>query len=168
MVMRGTQGWANRVLLAAVVALAACSPGQADSRAAPATAKIEQRHRLSNLQVVPLTVSSARRTHAFRVEVARTAAEQARGLMHRTAMGADEGMVFIRNPPDRPSFWMRNTLIPLDIIFIGIDGRILNIAQAVPLDETPVPSAGIAGAVLELNGGRAAELGIRPGDRVRW
>ena len=89
--------------------------------------------------------------------------------MFRTFMGADEGMVFIRTPPDRAQFWMKNTVIPLDLIFVDADHRILNIAaNAVPYDETPLPAAGVAAAVLELNGGRAAELGIAAGDEVKW
>jgi uncharacterized membrane protein (UPF0127 family) len=83
-------------------------------------------------------------------------------------MGADEGMIFPEDPPRRPSFWMRNTVIPLDIVFVGTDGRILNIANALPYDETPLPAEGLASAVLELNGGRAAQLGIAPGDKVTW
>ncbi|HUQ14067.1 MAG TPA: DUF192 domain-containing protein, partial [Novosphingobium sp.] len=127
------------------------------------------RHPVSGLAVIPLTIASQGKRHAFRVEVARTAAEQAQGLMFRTAMGADEGMLFIRNPPDRASFWMRNTVIPLDLVFIGTDRRVINVAaDAVPYDETPILSAGVAGAVLELNGGRAAQLGIRAGDAVEW
>jgi len=89
--------------------------------------------------------------------------------MFRTHMGADEGMIFPEDPPRRPIFWMRNTVIPLDIIFIGTDHRILNIAaNAVPYDETQLPAAGMSSGVLELNGGRAAELGIAPGDKVTW
>ena len=126
-------------------------------------------HPVSGLPVVPVTVTSSTGPHVFRAEVARTAPEQARGLMFRSQLGADEGMIFIRQPPDVAAFWMRNTVIPLDIVFIGTDRRILNIsANAVPYDETPRPSIGIAAAVLELNGGRAAQLGIRPGDKVEW
>ena len=89
--------------------------------------------------------------------------------MFRTYLGADEGMLFLRDPPDHAAFWMRNTVIPLDIVFIGRDHRILNIsANAVPYDESPRPAAGITVAVLELAGGRAAELGIAAGDRVDW
>jgi uncharacterized membrane protein (UPF0127 family) len=95
--------------------------------------------------------------------------EQAKGLMFRTQMGAGEGMIFPMVPPRLASFWMKNTVIPLDIIFIGADRRILNVAaNAVPYSETPIPSWGKAGAVLELNGGRAAALGIVAGDRVDW
>ena len=84
-------------------------------------------------------------------------------------MGADEGMIFPMSPPRMASFWMRNTVIPLDIVFVGSDGRILNIAaQAIPYNETPLNSIGPVKAVLELNGGRAAALGIGPGDLVKW
>ena len=84
-------------------------------------------------------------------------------------MGADEGMIFPMDPPRDAKFWMRNTVIPLDIIFIGTDRRILNIAaNAVPYSLQPIPAAGTVSAVLELNGGRAAQLGIVAGDRVEW
>ena len=89
--------------------------------------------------------------------------------MFRTAMGADEGMIFPMNPPRQAAFWMKNTVIPLDIVFIGSDRRVLNVAaNARPYTKTPLPSIGAAAAVLELNGGRAAQLGIGPGDRVEW
>ena len=89
--------------------------------------------------------------------------------MFRTQMGADEGMIFPYNPPEAVSFWMKNTVIPLDIIFIGTDHRIINIAaNAEPYSLDPRPSEGLAIGVLELNGGRAAELGIGPGAKVEW
>ena len=158
----------NPVVVALALALAACSTKPADG-AAPATAEAPARHPESGLPVVPLTVTHGAVRHAFRVEVARDSAEQAKGLMFRTRMGADEGMIFPMQPPRLASFWMKNTVIPLDIIFVGIDGRILNIAaNTVPYSEAPVPSAGKVSAVLELNGGRAAELGIGPGDKVEW
>jgi uncharacterized membrane protein (UPF0127 family) len=119
--------------------------------------------------VVPLTVTHGTRRHAFRVEVARDGAEQARGLMFRTSMGADEGMIFPMSPPRSASFWMKNTVMPLDIIFIGPDRRIINIAaNTVPYSEAPVPSAGPVSAVLELVAGRSAALGIAAGDKVDW
>ncbi len=155
-------------LLASALALSACSPSSAEVtpqslQAAPTI------HPVSGLKVVTLTVTHAGQAHAFRVELARTEPQQAQGLMFRTAMGADEGMIFPMNPPRGASFWMRNTLIPLDIVFIGTDGRISNIAaNGIPGDETPLSSIAAVRGVLELNGGRAAELGIVPGDKVEW
>jgi uncharacterized membrane protein (UPF0127 family) len=157
--------------MAAALALAGCSPNATDGAAASSGAPTAEasRHSTSGLPVIPLTVTHAGQRHAFRVEVARTSQEQAKGLMFRTTMGADEGMIFPMQPPREASFWMRNTVIPLDIIFIGTDRRILNIAaNAVPYSEAPLPSAGLASGVLELNGGRAAELGLAPGDKVEW
>jgi len=145
----------------------ACSPHAATGgTAAPAAVAV---HPISGLTIIPLRVTSADKVHTFRVELARSDAEQETGLMFRTAMGADEGMIFPMSPPRRAAFWMRNTVIPLDIIFIGADHRILNVAaNAVPYDESPLPSAGAVSGVLELNGGRAAQLGIGAGDRVEW
>lgn len=148
--------------------LMSCSPNASEAAAqlaqgAPAA------HPVSGLPVVPLRIHHGSKTFTIRVEVARSQQEQAKGLMFRTAMGADEGMIFPFDPPRGASFWMRNTVIPLDLVFIAPDGRISNIAaNAVPYDETPLESVGSARAVLELNGGRAAQLGIVPGDRVEW
>ena len=103
----------------------------------------------------------------FQVEVARSFAEQEKGLMFRTYMGADEGMLFPMEPPRNAAFWMKNTVIPLDIIFIGPDNRVINVAaDAVPYSEESIPSAGPTKAVLELPGGRAAQIGLMPGDRI--
>jgi uncharacterized membrane protein (UPF0127 family) len=166
--MRLTRSWAARALIATALALAACSPKTSDGAAKAATTAPAV-HPESGLPVVPLTVAHGARRHAFRVEVARSMPDQAKGLMFRTSMGADEGMIFPMSPPRMASFWMKNTVIPLDIIFIGVDHKILNIAaNAVPYSEQPLPSAGRVSGVLELNGGRAAALGIGPGDRVDW
>jgi uncharacterized membrane protein (UPF0127 family) len=159
-------------LFAALLPLAACSPhpgGEGQASTPQSQTSAPGRHPVSGLPVIPLTVTTAQRRLAFRVEVAGSEAEQERGLMFSTAMGADEGMILPMQPPRNSAFWMKNTVIPLDIIFIGRDRRILNIAaNAIPYDERPLPSAGLASGVLELNGGRAAALGIRPGDRVEW
>lgn len=89
--------------------------------------------------------------------------------MFRRSLGPDRGMIFPFAAPEQATFWMKDTLIPLDLIFIRADGSIANIAaKARPMDETLLPSEGMVDAVLELAGGRAAELGIRPGDRVEW
>lgn len=87
--------------------------------------------------------------------------------MYRRRLAADAGMLFIFEKPEPARFWMKNTYIPLDIIFIAPDGRISNIAErTVPLSLETVASDGPVVAVLEVNGGTAARLGIRPGDRV--
>ena len=88
--------------------------------------------------------------------------------MFYRSLGADQGMIFPYDPPQNVSFWMKNTLIPLEMVFIRADGTIARIANAKALDETPVPAGEPVAAVLELRSGRAAELGIRPGDRVDW
>lgn len=158
----------RRSLIGLAIVLAACSsrPGAEAKAPAPATQAV---HPESGLPIIPLTVQRGKRALPFRVEVARTGAEQAKGLMFRTAMGPNEGMLFPSDPPRRGvAFWMKNTVIPLDIIFIGADRRILNIANAVPYSLDPLPAAGPVLGVLELNGGRAAQLGIVPGDKVEW
>jgi hypothetical protein len=78
-------------------------------------------------------------------------------------------MIFPMNPARPAAFWMKNTVLSLDILFIGTDHRVLNIAaRAEPYSEKPLFSAGLVSAVLELNAGRAAQLGIAPGDLVKW
>ena len=159
---------ARAVLYAALVALAACSPMSADA-GQKASATGSTRHPLSELEVVPLTIAAANGRHAFRVEVARSGEDQAKGLMFRTAMGTDEGMIFPMEPARQASFWMKNTVIPLDLVFIGPDKRIESIAaNAVPYSLAPISSKGGVSAVLELIGGRAAQLGLAPGDKVSW
>jgi len=108
------------------------------------------------------------KVHRFQVELARTPEEQARGLMFREKLNTDSGMLFLYDVPVLASFWMKNTLIPLDMIFIGADGRIVNIhANARPHDLTPKVAEKPVSAVLEIGGGLAERLGIGAGDRVR-
>jgi uncharacterized membrane protein (UPF0127 family) len=115
-----------------------------------------------------LTIATAEGAREFSVEVAADEATRERGLMFRKEVPPGTGMLFDFNPARPVAFWMKNTLIPLDIIFIGVDGRIMNIAErTVPQSLTPVPSEGAARAVLEIAGGAASRLGIRPGDRVQ-
>jgi uncharacterized membrane protein (UPF0127 family) len=123
----------------------------------------------AGLEQVPLTIESSGKTHRFTVEVAETGEQQAQGLMFRKELAPDRGMVFPRDPPGDASFWMKNTLIPLDIIFVRTDGTIARIAEnVVPMSLDPIPSLEPVGAVLEIAGGRSAELGIKAGDKVRW
>jgi uncharacterized protein len=157
---------------ALVFALAACSPGEGATAsaqtpaAAPAPAAT---HPVSGLKVIDLVVERGTKKLPFRVEVADTPEAQARGLMFRTELGDNEGMIFPSAAPEPRSFWMKNTPLSLDIIFIGADGRILNIAaNTVPYSIQSVSSDGFASAVLELRAGRAAALGIVAGDRVSY
>jgi len=171
--MPKTTIWTRAASLALLIAAVGCSPLAAGSNAAQAqesaAASAAPVHAVSGLAVVPLTTTTASGPHVFKVEVAASPMDQERGLMFRAVMGADEGMIFPMDPPRRTAFWMKNTVIPLDIIFIGPDHKVLNIfANAVPYDLTPLPSDGDAGAVLELNGGRAAQIGLKAGDTVTW
>lgn len=158
----------HRPALLFAMALAACSPQPAAEATPVAEAAAPSRHPVSGLAVIPLTVTSASGTHRFRVEVAATPAEQAKGMMFRTAMAPNEGMIFPNAQPQVRSFWMKNTVLPLDIIYIGPDRRVLNIVRGEPYSEVSLPSAGPVVNVLEINAGRAEALGIKPGDRVEW
>ena len=156
-------------------ALLACSPnGEAGAASGQASdgAVSDQAiavHPVSGLQIIDLKVTTDETAHAFRVELADTDQAQARGLMFRTEMGENEGMLFPSGTPQVRSFWMRNTPLSLDIIFIGPDNRILNIAaNTEPYSLESVYSDGPASAVLELVAGRSAELGIEPGDLVEY
>ena len=122
----------------------------------------------TGLRQVPLTITSANGSHAFMVQVAATPEQQERGLMFVPALRPNAGMIFPYDPPQDVAFWMRNTLIPLDIIYIRSDGTIARITQAKALDETPLPGGEPIAAVLEIRGGRSGELGIKEGDRVSW
>jgi len=156
------------LLLPFVLAIPACSPQAAGNAPTAATTQAAV-HPVSGLEVIPLTVTTLGKTHRFRVEVARSPQEQAKGLMFRTEMGPDEGMLFPYDQPRVLSFWMKNTVLSLDLVFIDEQHRIINVAEnAVPYSEQSIVSAAPGVAVLELNGGRARELGIVAGNKVDW
>ena len=111
-----------------------------------------------------LSIVSASGEHKFTVELATTPAQQEQGLMYRHSMAADAGMLFDFGHPTTHAFWMKNTLIPLDMLFVGADGRIVNIHErAVPGSLATIAAAAPVRAVIELNGGTASRLGIQPG-----
>ena len=115
----------------------------------------------------PLTIVSQTGRHAFQVEVARNDADRAQGLMYRRNMAPDRGMLFDFGRVQPISMWMQNTYIPLDMIFIRADGTIARVAEnAEPLSTRTIPSGEPVRAVLEVNGGTAARLGVKPGDRI--
>jgi uncharacterized membrane protein (UPF0127 family) len=105
----------------------------------------------------------------FEVELAVTPDQRMQGLMFRRELAPDAGMLFdFGSDPDRASMWMKNTYIPLDMLFIRADGEIESIAErTVPHSLEPISSLGPVRYVLEVNGGTAARLGIRPGDRMK-
>ena len=130
-------------LLSAAAAAAVCEPGRVDLRGEWGRA-------------------------SFAVELADDPAERAQGLMHREQLATGRGMLFIYEEPRRASFWMRNTLIPLDMIFLDPRGRVTRIHEnAVPLDETPIDGGDNVLAVLEINGGLARRIGIDEGSELR-
>lgn len=115
-----------------------------------------------------LAVVTATGAHNFKVEVMRTRAELEKGLMFRRQMAPDVGMLFDFGAPQDVSMWMKNTYLPLDMLFIGPDGKVVSVAEnAVPMSETIISSGGPITGVLELNAGTAKRIGVRPGDLVR-
>jgi uncharacterized membrane protein (UPF0127 family) len=121
------------------------------------------------LRTEQLTIESAGQQSAFEVEIADTPRAQEQGLMFRKEMAPSHGMLFEFDPanPRNIAFWMKNTFIPLDLVFIGQKGEIAGIVKnAEPRTTTPRGIEAPVIAVLEINGGTADRLGIRPGDRV--
>ena len=119
------------------------------------------------LPTAEITVDTASGPRTFEVEVASDPASQRRGLMYRRDLAPSAGMLFDFHTDEALSFWMKDTLLPLDMLFIRSDGTISTIvADTVPYSTKPIPSTEPVRAVLEINGGRARELGIRAGDIV--
>jgi hypothetical protein len=108
------------------------------------------------------------KTFKIKAEIAATREQQEQGLMLRDHVEESEGMLFTYVQPQRVSFWMKNTLIPLDMLFIGPDSAIIKIVKnATPKDETPIPSDGFVLSVLELKGGEADRMGLAVGDKLK-
>ena len=128
-----------------------CSPGQGDTR----------------LPTARLVIDTAKGPVAFTVEMAADDASREKGLMFRTELKPDAGMLFDFHKEGMRAFWMKNTPLSLDMLFIRADGTISTIApNTVPYSQTPIPSSEPVRAVLEINGGRAAALGVEPGEKV--
>jgi uncharacterized membrane protein (UPF0127 family) len=140
-------------LLAAVLCAAEAGAGFADE---------------SGGKVEPLDIVTSSGAHPFSVEVMRTARERERGLMFRRALPVDRGMLFDFESERLVQMWMKNTYIPLDMIFISRTGRVVGLAENTePLSERIISSGAPAAAVLEVNAGAAARIGLKIGDRVR-
>lgn len=114
-----------------------------------------------------VVLQTAKGDYTFTVEIADNDAERQKGLMFRQKLGDDEGMLFDFHEERQVAFWMQNTFIPLDMIFVAADGTVRNVhANARPQDPTSIPSEGPVRFVLEIPGGRAAEIGLEPGDKL--
>lgn len=164
----------KHLALIGAAALMACSPAESGGALAQAPASEEpteaaiERHPTSGLQIIDVSVVRGDERITFKTELANTPQAQGRGLMFRTELRDDEAMLFPSGAPQTRSFWMKNTPVALDIIFIGVDGRISNIEEGVPYSLDSVTSAGLASAVLEVRRGLSEELGIVPGDKVEY
>lgn len=122
----------------------------------------------ATLPQAPLVIETAKGPQRFSVEMAMSWEQQERGLMFRKTLAPNAGMLFDFVKEGEQAFWMKNTLIPLDMLFIKADGTVARIAaNAKPLSEESIPSYQPVRAVLEIPGGRAAELGLKAGDKVR-
>lgn len=124
----------------------------------------------AGMQQTRVTVMTADgKSHDFTAELALSDDEKQRGMMERQSIAPDRGMLFVYQEPQMMSFWMKNTYIPLDLIFIAPDHKIVRIEEnAIPLSLDPLLSLEPAIATFEIAGGRAAELGIKAGDTVNW
>lgn len=149
-------------MLTAVIRLISMIFVLAAAGAQPATA--QQSFAASTVTVETAGAAKLR----FKVEMAETQPQQAQGLMYRRQLAPDAGMLFIYSKPQVAAFWMKNTFIPLDMLFIAADGRIVHIhPNATPQSEATITTPQLVKAVLEINGGLAARLGIRVGDIAR-
>lgn len=154
-------------ILLATTGAAGCNAQSGDARATNQSSQLQPSE--AGLEQVRLTIKSQENVHNFIVELAQTREQQSRGLMFRKVLAPDKGMIFPFAEERMASFWMKNTVIPLDIIFVRKDGSIESIAASTtPYSLDSVASREPVAAVLELAGGRAAELAIGPGDIVTW
>jgi uncharacterized membrane protein (UPF0127 family) len=147
-------------LLPAGACLADTGTGKLAATPPPGLAKTER---------VVISTADGKNVNVFHVELALTLEEQINGLMNRTSLPKDGGMLFVFKEPEERSFWMKDTLIPLDMLFIDSKGKIVTLHEnARPKDETGIPSNAPVLAVLELPGGTAKRLGLKTGDIVRY
>ena len=120
----------------------------------------------AGLKTAPVTLVTAKGRFKYALEIAASAEEQQCGLMFRKAMKRSVGMAFPFDKPRQASFWMENTPLPLDLIFVGPDGRVDSIGSGTPFSRDIIASDGITAEVIELNAGEAARIGLKPGDKV--
>jgi uncharacterized protein len=164
----------NNVIYSCIlsIALAACTMPSTSALSAnngSCHAGAKQGTSSAGLDQVTLCIQSGKKIRSFTVENAKTSVQQAQGLMFRTSLADNAGMIFPFSDVRAASFWMKNTVIPLDIIFIRANGTIESIAEnTIPYSTDPVSSGEPVAAVLELRGGLTGELGIAQGDIISW
>lgn len=158
----------TRLLFAATVSLCLAMGAGAAQASSPDSPFVVARHgKPQHLKTEPVAIVTAKGRITFTMQVAADEASREIGLMFVKRMGDHDGMIFDFPRAGEQAFWMHGTVIPLDILYVAPDGRVLSIAKrAKPFDETPLPSRGSARAVLEINAGLADKLGIQPGDKV--
>lgn len=120
----------------------------------------------TGLATAPATFVTAKGKFRYALEVAATAEQQECGLMYRKTMKRSAGMIFLFTPPRDTSFWMENTVLPLDLIFVDADDRVITISPGKPFSRELINSGGVTAAVIELNLGEAKRIGLKPGDKV--
>ena len=131
------------------------------------TLAVDAQRNLVAFSKAPILIESGGKFHKFTVELALSRRQQMQGLMFRREMAPAAGMLFVYRQEEPTAMWMKNTLLPLDILFIGRDGVVKKIAErTVPLSEATITSGGFVVAVLELNAGTASRLGLKLGDKV--
>lgn len=149
--MTGFVRFCAAALLAVIVAAPASAQGTCPS---------------STLKRTPATFVTATGRHKYDLEIAASSDEQQCGMMFRKTMKPGTGMIFPFTPPRSASFWMENTPLPLDLIFVGPDNKVLTIASGKPFSRDMIDSGGITAWVIELKAGQAKKIGLKPGDRV--
>lgn len=157
-----------RFYVAALLGLTAAAVTVAPAILQAAFARRDMKGAQAILPMQPVVIHTRREAIRLKVEVARTPEQQQAGLMLRKSVPLRGGMIFPIRPAKDVSFWMKNTVIPLDILFIRADGSIARIISAAPLDETLDRAHEAVAAVLEMRSGQARALGIQEGDKVKW
>lgn len=164
-------GFGLSLLLGCSAFTPAIAPPSAGDPSSPSSSSMQSSpFRGGQGQILPITAQVDVEGQVIQLEVAQTPRQQQMGLMYRTELPADRGMVFVFNPPRSIQFWMKNTLIPLDMVFLQNGEVKAIVAEAPPCTTNPCPTYGPSNVavdqVIELAAGRAAELNLKPGDRL--
>ena len=161
LISTATRGWLRLVGAACGALILSAGTGHTQTPSA-------QLEDLAAFPQTTLTISGGGATHQFTIWVANTEARGEQGLMFVRELAPDRGMVFTGAQPKIWSMWMRNTYIPLDMLFVAVDGHVVKIAHAIPHDETTISSDVAVNGVIELQGGISEKLQLKVGDVAKW